>query len=153
MRYAIGMLRNQILAFIFRPPAGKAPPKVRLIMSLGKKIVKRKAMGPKAFQPLAGPWRKFFQKLLDFLLTNGPGFSILTKPSQERGASREHSSAGRAHALQAWGHRFEPCCSHHFFLMVHFSGLPGSVVQLVRTPACHAGGRGFKSLPSRHLPL
>ena len=26
---------------------------------------------------------------------------------------------------------------------------PGSVVQLVRTPACHAGGRGFKSLPSR----
>ena len=25
----------------------------------------------------------------------------------------EHSSAGRAHALQAWGHRFEPCCSHH----------------------------------------
>ena len=27
----------------------------------------------------------------------------------------------------------------------------GPVVQLVRTPACHAGGRGFKSLPSRHL--
>ena len=27
----------------------------------------------------------------------------------------------------------------------------GSVVQLVRTPACHAGGRGFKSLPSRHF--
>ena len=27
--------------------------------------------------------------------------------------------------------------------------LPGAVVQLVRTPACHAGGRGFKSLPSR----
>ena len=26
----------------------------------------------------------------------------------------------------------------------------GSVVQLVRTPACHAGGRGFKSLPRRH---
>ena len=53
---------------------------------------------------------------------------------------REHSSAGRAHALQAWGHRFEPCCSHHPF---------GAVVQLVRTPACHAGGRGFKSLPRR----
>ena len=25
----------------------------------------------------------------------------------------------------------------------------GAVVQLVRTPACHAGGRGFKSLPRR----
>ena len=31
--------------------------------------------------------------------------------------------------------------------------LNGSVVQLVRTPACHAGGRGFKSLPSRHLAI
>ena len=27
--------------------------------------------------------------------------------------SWEHSSAGRALALQARGHRFEPCCSHH----------------------------------------
>ena len=26
----------------------------------------------------------------------------------------------------------------------------GTVVQLVRTPACHAGGRGFKSLLCRH---
>ena len=29
---------------------------------------------------------------------------------------REHSSAGRASALQAGGHRFEPYCSHHYFL-------------------------------------
>ena len=28
------------------------------------------------------------------------------------------------------------------------------MVQLVRTPACHAGGRGFKSLLGRHtMPL
>ena len=52
-----------------------------------------------------------------------------------------HSSAGRASALQAEGHRFEPCCAHHSC---------GSVVQLVRMPACHAGGRGFEPHPSRH---
>ena len=53
----------------------------------------------------------------------------------------EHSSAGRAHALQAWGHRFEPCCSHQY----------GPVVQSVSTPACHAGGRRFESVPGRHI--
>ena len=54
----------------------------------------------------------------------------------------EYSSVGRAPALQAGGHRFEPCCSHHGF---------GPVVQLVRTLACHARGRGFEPLPGRHF--
>ena len=51
----------------------------------------------------------------------------------------EHSSAGRASALQAEGHRFEPYCSHQ----------PGLVVQLVRTPPCHGGGREFEPHPGR----
>ena len=52
------------------------------------------------------------------------------------------SSAGRASALQAEGHRFEPYSVHHFY---------GRVVQLVRMPACHAGGRGFEPLPHRQF--
>ena len=54
----------------------------------------------------------------------------------------EFSSAGRASALQAGGHRFDPCNSHHFY---------GPVVQLVRTLACHARGRGFEPHPGRQF--
>ena len=63
----------------------------------------------------------------------------------------EFSSAGRASALQAGCHRFEPCNSHQ----IHFMKIKcyGPVVQLVRTPACHAGGREFEPHPGRHMPL
>ena len=53
------------------------------------------------------------------------------------------SSAGRASALQAGGHRFEPYNDHHSFY--------GLVVQLVRMPPCHGGGRRFEPVPGRHF--
>ena len=56
----------------------------------------------------------------------------------------EYSSAGRASALQAGGHRFEPCWVHQIIKY-------GPVVQMVRMPACHAGGRGFDPHPDRHF--
>ena len=59
----------------------------------------------------------------------------------------EHSSVGRASDLQAEGHRFEPCCSHHSSMTKCCNGL---VAQLVRAPPCHGGGRGFEPHPGRH---
>ena len=56
---------------------------------------------------------------------------------------RKFSSAGRASALQAEGHRFEPYNFHHY----------GQVVQLVRTLACHARGRGFEPHPGRQFGI
>ena len=79
-------------------------------------------------------------------MTNHNLFGIVYKSLREIHNEQlmwEHSSAGRASALQAEGHRFEPCCSHQ----------NGPVVQLVRTLACHARGRRFEPVPGRHLKV
>ncbi len=55
------------------------------------------------------------------------------------------SSAGRASALQAEGHRFEPCRSHSYFLRL----LYGEIAQLARAHGSYPWCRGFES-PSRY---
>ena len=61
--------------------------------------------------------------------------------------TRDHSSAGRAPALQAGGHRFEPCWSHY----CESSSIKyGEIAQLARACGSYPQCRGFKSL-SRYL--
>ena len=39
----------------------------------------------------------------------------------------------------------------NYIIMSSVADIHGLVAQLVRAPACHAGGRGFEPLPSRHV--
>ena len=63
------------------------------------------------------------------------------------------------HTFQFCSHK-RRICENNIFLqktvdkqqspMIKYIMLFGAVVQLVRMPACHAGGRGFEPLPRRH---
>ena len=75
------------------------------------------------------------------MLTKHPFIDIINIVAGEHSAEErwKFSSAGRASALQAEGHRFEPCNFHQL----------GPVAQSVRALACHARGRGFEPHPGR----
>ena len=75
------------------------------------------------------------------------GFGILYKSRETNSADeRDLSSAGRASALQAEGHRFEPCRSH---LMNLSSIIYGEIAQLARAHGSYPWCREFES-PSRY---
>ena len=52
-------------------------------------------------------------------------------PENNKPAKREHSSAGRASALQAEGHRFEPCRSHLTNSFISYADVAQLAEQLI----------------------
>ena len=82
------------------------------------------------------------KKILKKLLTKPTYHCILTKSVATTATKWNLSSAGRASALQAEGHRFEPYRFHS-----NESWSYGEVAQLARACGSYPQCRGFKSLP------
>ncbi len=66
---------------------------------------------------------------------------------QSKKGTWELSSAGRASALQAEGHRFEPCSSHHLLALLMREWLSG------RASPCQGECREFESRFPLHFFL
>ena len=59
--------------------------------------------------------KKSLKKVLTYVNTHDIIMkSVGTRDNNRKTKARDHSSAGRAPALQAGGHRFEPCWSHSY---------------------------------------
>ena len=86
---------------------------------------------------------KIFTKIAKNLLTKRCTHCILNK-SVARATKWNLSSAGRASALQAEGHRFEPYRFHS-----NFGWSYGEIAQLARACGSYPQCRGFES-PSRY---
>ena len=86
---------------------------------------------------------KIFTKISKNLLTNITLHCILNK-SVAKATKWNLSSAGRASALQAEGHRFEPYRFHS-----NFGWSYGEIAQLARACGSYPQCRGFES-PSRY---
>ncbi len=61
-----------------------------------------------------------------------------------------HSSAGRASALQAEGHRFEPYCAHHLFLKIFLYSM-WAHSSAGRASALQAEGHRFEPYCAHHF--
>ena len=83
---------------------------------------------------------------LKILLTSMPCFGSIYKSRETRQKSAAYnwdlSSAGRASALQAGGHRFEPCRSHFDFFLIKY----GEIAQLARAHGSYPWCQEFESL-------
>ena len=72
---------------------------------------------------------KKLKKVVDFYQKIGYSKQVARNTSSDSELG-DHSSAGRAPALQAGGHRFEPCWSHFTKTFVNLKN--GEIAQLAR---------------------